>query len=270
MFLQRSAWAGACFLGAVALQSWPAALACGLGACVGTLWGLRYATPAECDDGLHGYNGALAGIGVLVVLSPGPLAWLLVAVCAWLSTWMAQIWRRHGLLPPYTAPFVLVTWALMAAATVAGWSTTAGSPPPVVGDGAMAWLYGTLRGVGQVMFLEDPRSGALCILGLVLSAPGAALCAVLASALALPLALTAGFPRDPAFLGLYGFNAVLTAEALRQALPRRWGALCLGVLASLGLMRGFQVLDLPALTAPFILATLLVRQTWRVLSFFKA
>lgn len=270
MFLQRSALAGACFMGAVALQSWSAALACGLGAWVGTLWGLRYGAPAEYDDGLHGYNGALAGIGVLAVLPPGPLAWLLVVVCAWLSTWLAQIWRRHGLLSPYTAPFVLVTWALMTATAMAGWSTAAGSPPPAVGDGAMVWLHGTLRGVGQVMFLEDPRSGALCVLGLVLSAPGAALCAVLASALALLLALAAGFPGDPAFLGLYGFNAVLTAEALRQALPRRWGALCLGFLISLGLMRGFQALNLPALTAPFILATLLIRQTWRTLSFFKA
>ncbi|MBV2179716.1 MAG: urea transporter [Castellaniella sp.] len=270
VFLQRSAWAGICFLGAVAWQSGPLALACGLGTWVGTQWGQRYGTREECEDGLHGYNGALAGIGVLVVLPPGPLAWGLVVVLAWLVTWLAQVWRRHGPLSPYTAPFILATWLLMIIASAAGWPAPVAGTSAVMGDGLMAWAQGTLRGVGQVMFLDDLGAGALCILGLALSRPGAALCAVLASALTLLAALAAGFPGDAASLGLYGFNAVLTAEALRQALPGRWGALCLGVLASLGLMRGFQVLELPSLTAPFVLATLLVRQLSRTLSFFKA
>jgi urea transporter len=257
IYLQSGAPAGAVLLAAVAWQSWTLAGACLLGALTGTVWGLSAGDAAGSRAGLDGYNGALTGLGVMAVLPAGVLAWSLVAPLACLAAWTAHAWRRRCAVPPYTAPFVLVTWLLMAAAEGLGLPRAAAVAAVDPGWGGTA--QGLLRGIGQVMFLDDPRAGALCLLGLALGAPRAALSAGLASGLCLLVAGLAGFPADAALLGLYGFNAVLAAEALRMVCPGRWLWPCLGALLSLGLMRGFQLLELPPLTAPFLFATWTVR-----------
>ncbi|CAM5791871.1 urea transporter [Castellaniella caeni] len=259
IYLQRSAWAGACFLLAVVLQAPTLGLACALGALVGTLWGRRCGMVADCEDGLHGYNGALAGIAVLVVLPPGVLAWGLVVLAAGLSTWLAQIWRRTLPLSPYTGPFVLVTWLLMAVAAVMQWPQAAAANSGGTPLAETALVLGTLRGLGQVMFLDQPGAGLLCLLGLALSDRRAGAYGLLSSGGAALFAWGMGLPLDALALGLYGFNAVLVAEALRQALPGRWLVLFGAVLVSVLLTRGFQWLALPSLTAPFVLVTLLAR-----------
>ncbi|CAM5203022.1 Urea transporter OS=Castellaniella defragrans OX=75697 GN=HNR28_002847 PE=3 SV=1 [Castellaniella denitrificans] len=258
VYLLPSARAGVVLLGAVAWQSWTLAGACLLGALAGTAWGLSVGDAAGSRAGLDGYNGALTGLGIMAVLAPGPLAWSLVAPLACLAAWFAHAWRGRCAVPPYTAPFVLVTWLLMAAA--AGLGLPRAAVAVAADPGWNGAAQGLLRGVGQVMFLDDPRAGALCLLGLALGAPRAALSAGLASGLCLLAASWAGFPADAARMGLYGFNAVLAAEALRTVRPGRWLLPCLGALLSLGLMRGFQALELPPLTAPFLLATWTVRQ----------
>ncbi|GAA0226332.1 urea transporter [Castellaniella daejeonensis] len=260
VYLLPSAWAGLLLLGAAAWQSWTLAGACLLGASAGTAWGLSAGDVPGSRAGLHGYNGALTGLGVMAVLPPGLLAWSLVVPLACLSAWMAHAWRRRCGLPPYTAPFVLVTWLLMAVAISLGLAREAAVAADVAGAGWIGAVQGLLRGIGQVMFLDDLGAGALCWLGLALGSPRAALSAGLASALCLLVAGLAGFPADAAALGLYGFNAVLAAEALRAVRPGRWLWPCAAVLLSLGLMRGFQLLGLPSLTAPFLLATWVVRQ----------
>lgn len=259
VYLLPSARAGAVLWVAVAWQSWALAGACLLGALAGTVLGISMGDAAGSRAGLNGYNGALTGLGILLVLPSGPLAWSLVTPLACLASWMAWALRRWCAWPPYTVPFVLVIWLLMAATTHLGLpqAAAAGAADP---GGSGSGILGLLRGVGQVMFLDDPWAGALCLLGLALGAPRAALFAVLASGLCLLVAMLAQFPVDAALLGLYGYNAVLTAEALRAIRPGRWGWPCLGVVLSLGLMRGFQWLALPPLTAPFLLATWLVRQ----------
>lgn len=270
VFLCGHAGAGLCFLAAVAAQSAALVLACLLGALTGTLWGLRHGRRADCEAGLHGYNGALAGIAVLIALPSTPLAWALAAGLAWLATWMAAAWHRRLPGSPYTAPFILVTWLLLAAIPVAGWTPAEAVVPAAAADGAAAWLAALLRGVGQVMFLDDPLAGALCVLGLAWAAPSAAGRALAASALMLAAGWLLGLPADPWRMGLYGFNAVLASEAIHQALPGRRAAWCAGLALSLLLLRGFQLLDWPALTAPFVLATWGVRLGCRPLSLFKA
>jgi urea transporter len=259
VYFLPSARAGAVLLLAVAWQSWTLAAACLLGALTGTGWGLAVGD-ADSRIGLDGYNGALTGLGVMVVLPPIPLAWALVAPLACAASWGARAWRRHLTMPPYTAPFVVTIWVLMVAAVALDLPR---APWPAVAD--LGWgdlLQGWLRGIGQVMFLDDPRAGAVCLLGLALGRPRAALYAGLASALGLLVAGWAGFPADAVVSGLYGFNAVLVAEALRTVRPAglgAWGWPGLGVVFSVLLMRGFQWLEWPSLTAPFLLASWAVR-----------
>lgn len=109
IFLQRSAGCGLAVLAAMALQAPQLALACALGALVATLAGRRLHEAQALDDGLFGFNGALAGLGVLIVLAPGPLAWALVVAVSLLATALFQFLRRRLPVSPYTAPFVLAT-----------------------------------------------------------------------------------------------------------------------------------------------------------------
>ncbi len=109
IFLQRSAGCGLAVLAAMALQAPQLALACALGALVATLAGRRLHEAQALDDGQFGFNGALAGLGVLIVLAPGPLAWALVVAVSLLATALFQFLRRRLPVSPYTAPFVLAT-----------------------------------------------------------------------------------------------------------------------------------------------------------------
>lgn len=270
VFLQGHAGAGACLLAAVAWQSPVLAAGCLLGAGAGTLCGALSGTTEPTRAGLHGYNGALVGIGVLLVLPPAPLAWALVITLAGLTTALAQAWRRWLPGSPYTAPFVLALWLLLAVMSITGWAPAAAIPPAEPAAGGPIAVPGVLRGVGQVMFLDDPWSGMLCVLGLAWAAPAVAARALGASAAMLGAAWLADFPMDAMSMGLYGFNAVLAAEAVHQALPGRRLALWAAMGLSLLIMRGFQWTDLPALTAPFVLAAWAVRCGHRALSVLKA
>ncbi|CAG0942034.1 Urea transporter [Gammaproteobacteria bacterium] len=263
IFLQRSAWCGLACLVALALQSTIMALACLLGALAATLLARTWPDGQALDDGLHGYNGALAGLGAMVVLESGVMAWCMVVLAGLLATWIGRIWRERLPLPPYTAPFVLVTWLLMALSGPLALPLAAPAPPAAAGLGFMA--DGVLRGIGQVIFLDLPWAGALCALGLALSSPVVAGCALLAAALGMACADLLGLPEAMAGLGIYGFNAVLAVEALRpQAGRRGWWLLLAAIPVSVALTRAFQLAGLPSLTAPFILGTWLLRcaHTW--------
>ncbi len=109
IYLLPSAGAGAVLLAAVAWQSWTMAGACLLGALTGTVWGMAAGDAVGSRAGLDGYNGALTGLGVMIVLPADLLAWSLVAPLACLATWGAHAWRCRCSVPPYTAPFVLIT-----------------------------------------------------------------------------------------------------------------------------------------------------------------
>lgn len=258
IYLQRSAWCGLACLAALALQSVNMAIACLLGATAATLLGQAFPDRKLLDDGIQGFNGALAGLGVLIVLKPGVLAWCLVLLMALLATWLAQAWRKRLALPPYTAPFVLVTWSLMAVAGPLGLPLAEQSAIE-----AASWGYladAVLRGIGQVIFLDLPWSGALCVLGLALSGLRAAASALLAAVLALACTFLLRLPPDLAGLGLYGFNAVLAVEALRPQAGRRWWLLLAALPLSMALTRGFQLANLPSLTAPFIVSTWLLQR----------
>ncbi len=263
IFLQRSAGCGLAVLAAMALQAPQLALACALGALVATLAGRRLHEAQALDDGLFGFNGALAGLGVLIVLAPGPLAWALVVAASLLATALLLFLRRRLPVSPYTAPFVLVTWGVMALATVAPLAPA--TPIVSVDVGWSEVANGILRGIGQVVFLDHPMAGALCLLGLLLAGPRVAVTALIAATAGLALARALGFPDAPAALGLYGYNAVLTVIALLpriQVKGQRWIVVAAAVLTVL-LVRGVQLLGLPALTAPFVLATWLLLRVSR-------
>jgi len=134
-------------------------------------------------------------------------------------------------------------------------------------------LDATLRGAGQVIFMNNPLTGALNLAALAWGAwMGGTSWAVLWGALLGTLAATAaaralGLPQGEWRAGLYGFNGLLVGAALPTflaATPALWALLvaaCAGsALAARALERALGRLGVPGLTFPFIAVT------WAVLA----
>lgn len=241
-----------------------------LGALAGNLVAQRrgYAQ-ADIDIGLYGYNGALIGLLLSLKLAWTPLMPLLVvtlagASCLMLKPWM-QALRERRWLPAYTLPFVLCGWALPGLVSLLQLPLAPAAPPvALVDSGWQAFVEATLRGLGQVIFLDHPLAGLCLLVGLFLNAPRAATWALAAAALPVALALL-NAPASPAVLqGLLGYSPVLAVVALTQLYRRPWAPLA-ALLLSLVLQPGFSALGLAPLTMPFILACWLVLASDRLL-----
>lgn len=225
---------------------------------------------ADIAIGLYGYNGILLGLLLSLKLPWTALLPVLIMASAALSSLLLAPWmrrmRKHGWLPAFTFPFVLLGWLLLALVTQLQLPLdtpvgTAAAPQLNV----LQLLLGVLRGLGQVIFLDSPLAGLCLLIGLRLADGRTALWALLGSSCGSALALIYGWPSDGALAGLYGYNATLAAIALAQThrcplLP------ALGILLALLLQPGFSAIGLPALTMPFILACWLIRagaQSWQ-------
>jgi urea transporter len=140
-----------------------------------------------------------------------------------------------------------------------GWSRSAQSNPAV---GVVDTL---LRGIGQVMFQNNPLTGLLFLAGIFVNSAkfgGSALLGLAASTLA---AYVLGADRALIRAGLFGFNGVLVGIALAFFLEFD---LLLAVYIVLGaavstvvmmaLINLLSAWDMPALTAPFVLTTWLL------------
>lgn len=121
-----------------------------------------------------------------------------------------------------------------------------------------------MRGIGQVIFLDQPIAGGLVLAALFLAGWRVALWALLGSATALFLALLQGMPLQAVLGGLFSLNGALIALALGKDLRRPWCALA-GILLAVALQPGFDAIGLPAMTAPFILACWLVLAAKRMM-----
>jgi urea transporter len=127
-----------------------------------------------------------------------------------------------------------------------------------------------LRGVGQVMFQDNPLSGALFVAAIAWGSFAAGVPQVLVGGViaVVTATLTALWLRvDPASLraGLYGFNGVLVGLALATFIapgPLLWIYVVLGAAVSVVAMEATanvcKAWGMPALTFPFVLVTWLL------------
>jgi len=137
--------------------------------------------------------------------------------------------------------------------------------------GLPAALLSALRGLGQVIFINNPASGLLLLLALLLQSPWMALFAVVGTVTA---NLTArAFAAEPTAWsnGIYGFNGALVGAAVAAFAHVGLGTSLLawlvvvvaGAIVTTLLLHGlgrwvFRVVGLPPLTIPFCLVTWLL------------
>ena len=122
-----------------------------------------------------------------------------------------------------------------------------------------------LRGVGQVMFQNNPITGLLFLVGIFINSYKYGLTALLGLVVATFAAYLLGADRTLIRNGLFGFNGVLTGIALSVFLQWDWHIavyIILGAIVSTIAMMGLAKLliswDIAPLTAPFVLTAWLL------------
>jgi urea transporter len=272
VFFQENALTGAFFALGILASSPLMALGGVVGAAIGTAtaWALKY-DKSEVHAGIYGFNATLVGIATFFFFQPGvtSIGLLLVGcVAATFVTWLA---RRYVPFPTYTAPFIVTTWVVFFLGLALGASRPEAGGPIFGVDPVRAVAHG----ISQVMFQASSWTGLLFLVGIALNDLKHAYWVLVGSIVGMMLgihhaaaAATALDPeslveralRENVALGLYGYNATLAAVALflwrRSVIPP-----LLGIFLSVLLTDLFPLLGLPALTAPFVLAT------WIVLAF---
>lgn len=226
-------------------------------------------------QGLWGFNGVLVGCAFPTFMGNTVWMWLALVFCAAMTTWV-----RSGLdnimkswnVSSFTFPFVLSTWFFLLASRLFGgmppeWMSTPEFAAGVTGhldlgfgDLVIYWL----KGIAQVFLINSWITGALFLLGLLVSDWRAALWAAIASAISLFIAIVWQGPAGDIADGLYGFSAVLTGIALGSTFCRSndwrtWIWAVLGIIATVFIQAGmnafFSPMGLPTLTGPFCIGT---------------
>ena len=255
VLLQRNPLCGLCCLLAILLSDPNLVGGALLGALSGLLTAQRRGYPrAERQAGLYCYNGVLLGVLIAAVLPWSVLMAPLIIAAGGLSSIITHHWRQRGagLLPAYTAPFVLLGWGILLFA-----EPTASAAPVEANP-----VHALARGLGQVFLLSDPLAGLLIIVGLFIASRYAAFWALLGSALGGSVALLAGEAQS-AWMGLLGFNAALAALAFSTQRDKPWQPL-LAIGLAIVLQPIFGLLPVAGLTAPFIVACWLLHLTTRL------
>lgn len=251
IMLQQSPVTGALFLAGIAVSSPLMAM----GAALGTIGGILSASilhlsPENQNKGLYGFNGALVGIGSILFFGVTVWGFVLLFVGAFLSVVLMEAMLRRLSIPPYTAPFVIVTWGLLIVGHFLGLS--AGAPGSFAGIPDIP--LGGFKGLGQVMLQESALSGVFFLVGILACSRARGLWAIAGSLVGGIVALVFGQPMDKIASGLFGANAALTGVSLPPAGMRVW-AIFVGFALTVPLVLTFKAIGVPPLTAPFVIAS---------------
>lgn len=258
VMFQPHAGTGLLFVAGLAVGSPLVALGAVLGSALGTgVAALLKFDRTELNDGIYGFNSALVGLALLVFLRPMPTTWVLLVLAAALAAFVTWLMRRFVPFPTYTAPFVLVTWlALLVVHGSFGPSLDTVAPPsPRTPSG---FVESVLAGEAEVMLGSSALTGLLFLGGIAISNWRHAILALVGSIVG---TLQAAYHSDPSgsiSLGLYGYNASLAAMAIWLSRPSL-GLSILAAVVSVVLTEFFpKALGIPALTAPFVVASWIV------------
>jgi urea transporter len=257
VMFQENALTGLLFVIGIFAADWEMGLGAVIGSVIGTLAavGLRY-DAGEIRAGIYGFNATLVGIATFFFLPPtATVIGMLVVGCAVSSvvTWAA---RRFLPFPTYTGPFIVTTWVILAIASSAGISRIPHPTPPETLDLSSAVL-GMFEGLAEVMLQVSWMTSLAFLAGLAVSNPRHATLGLIGSIVGTLVAIYHHDVAGDVSIGIYGYNATLTAIALylwRKSLLIP----LLGAILSTPITEFFPQTGLATLTAPFVLASWIV------------
>jgi urea transporter len=127
----------------------------------------------------------------------------------------------------------------------------------------LIFVESVLKGVGQVMFMGSPITGAFFLVGIAVASWRVAIMAFLGSLIGTLAGLALAAPEEMIAFGLFGFNGVLCAQALGGVFTKFSKGNVVYALLTAGfssvifaaLVKFLGPYGIPALTAPFVFAT---------------
>ncbi|KFM08809.1 Urea transporter 2, partial [Aptenodytes forsteri] len=229
--------------------------------------------------GLHGYNGILVGLLMAVFSDKGDYYWWLlppVAVismaCPILSSALGSIFSKWD-LPVFTLPFNIAVTLYFAATGHYNPFFPTTLIKPVASAPNITWsainvpllLQSIPVGVGQVYGCENPWTGGIFLVALLISSPLICLHAAIGSTVGMFAALSIASPFDSIYLGLHNYNCALACIAIGGMFyALTWQTHLLALACALfcaysgaALANALSVLGLPLCTWPFCFSALL-------------
>lgn len=255
-----------------------------LSAFIGNLVGILGGADEESiNQGLFGYNSVLTGI-VLTLFLTGPYHWIIAlfgaAIAAIFTAAMMHVLKGSG-IPVLTFPFIILSWLmLLASYRLKVFHLTPDLVPQdllnweVDMTGKVDWVEGTFNGIGQIFFLHNTLSGALLFIAVFWAGWKFGLYVIIGNFVALLTSYLLGGEPNLIFMGLYGYNAILTILAVSIAFNKRSNRFspflgvigaCLTVPLTASIATLLLPFGLPALTMPFVLSTWLLLGARKVL-----
>ncbi|XP_078406630.1 urea transporter 2-like isoform X2 [Cetorhinus maximus] len=228
--------------------------------------------------GLYGYNGILVGLLMAVFCDKGDWHWwLLLAVifvsmtCPVISSALAAVLGKWE-LPVFTLPFNIAVGLFMAATGHNNLHFPQVFIGPVTSSQNITWsdisapmlLRAIPVGVGQVYGCDNPWTGGIFLVALIISSPVICLHAAIGSCVGILAGLSLASPFQKIYDGLWSYNCVLASIAVGGMFyALTWQTHLLALMCSLfcaylgeALMNMMSVVGLPACTWPFCLSTI--------------
>ena len=256
IFLLNNVITGILFLAGAFYNSWLIGIGAVIGLLAGTFTALLFKYKRDdINNGLYGYNGALVGLATVYFFGFNVSAIIALFFGAVLSSIIMNFMTKRK-LPPFTAPFIISTWIVMAIVLTLKIMPLKAAQLPDASN--LEIIPALSRGIGQVMFQENIFTGIILFVGILVCSRISALYALLGTGIGVIVACVCSFPLSMITAGLFGFNGVLCGIAFSN---KKWSALILAttsIVISIFLIYGMVNLGIITLTSPFVLSTWLV------------
>ncbi|HCN51858.1 MAG TPA: urea transporter [Chryseobacterium sp.] len=211
IMLQENRWTGLLFLIGIFMGSWQCGVAVLISTAAGTFTAMKFKyNQSEIDAGLYGFSAALVGVALAFLFDTTILIWVLIILGGALAAVIQHFFIQKK-IPVFTFPFIVITWILVFALH----HFTHIPPSAMLSAEVIPTKYDDLltctNGFGEVIFQGGVLSGIIFFLAVFISSPVAALYGLAASILGAGLSQWNGEPVKEIHMGLFGFNAVLSA-----------------------------------------------------------
>lgn len=181
-------------------------------------------------SGLYGFNAALSGLAIPLVLFPEQnfsfymfgATTVAAVMCVFLTTFLRNFFGKWN-VPALSAPYCAAVFMLVLFATFNGASDTSSISINTLffTTSLENWtlpemISAVFNGAAQVLWVEKPICGILYLIALLPASRIDASNAIIATVVSTTMAIVLGLPKDAVLIGLYGFNSILLMEVFSR------------------------------------------------------
>ncbi|MEP6804256.1 MAG: urea transporter [Flavobacterium sp.] len=165
---------------------------------------------SEINAGLYGFSAALVGVALSFFFQTTLFIWILIVLGGALAS-VIQHFFISKKIPVFTFPFILIIWVFVFVLH----HFTDIAPSELITAKPVSVNYSEfttpLNGFGEVIFQGGALSGIIFFVAVFINSPLAALYGFVGALLGAYISFTRGESVEGIHMGLFGFNAVLSA-----------------------------------------------------------